>query len=435
LNYKELEPLIDSDPDHVAAVCTQQLDKDPDDALALFLLGTVYARAERFGLAVNVFKRVVQLKPKRPESWNNLGMAYHGLKSPVALDCFHKAWKLEKRAAYAANIASAHIEQCRWKDALEWADRSLSLGETQGAHVTRGMASLALGKWRQGWEGFNHSLGGKFRKEIQFQDEERWDGSPGKTLVVYGEQGLGDEILYSSCIPDIKGCKVILECDNRLEGLFRRSFPDVDVYGTRREPAPWLDNYTIDARCPIAGLPGFYRNAVEEFPKTPYLKADPDRVIQWKALFDSWGKRPKIGIAWSGGSRHNRPEMRAIGLESFRPLIEGMDADFISMQYKDPTEEIEATGLPVKHFKRACETDDYDDTAGLVAALDMVIGVHTSVHHLAGGLGVKSVILVPDKTLWLYAGDFPWYPATLIRQNGTWTETIRGLHDSGICRV
>lgn len=158
-------------------------------------------------------------------------------------------------------------------------------------------------------------------------------------------------------------------------------------------------------------------------------------MIQWKALFDSWGKRPKIGIAWSGGSRHNRPDMRAIGLEAFRPLIEGMDADFISLQYKDPTEEIEATGLPVKHFKRACETADYDDTAGLVASLDMVVGVHTSVHHLAGGLGVKSVILVPDKTLWLYAGDFPWYPATLVRKKGTWTETIRGLHDSGICRV
>ena len=407
--YTELKDRIESDPDLVAGECTRLLNENPDDWQALFLLGYVYSMAERFGLAVTVFHRLTQLAPKKGEGWNNLGMAYHGLKDPKALGSFMTAWGLEKKASYAANIGSAYLEQCRWKDALEWAQKAIAMDSSiKGAHVTHGMASLALGDWKSGWAGFSHALGGKFRKETQFAEEGRWDGTKGQTVVVYGEQGIGDEVMYSSCVPDIaKECKVILECDPRLEGLFKRSFPDVTVYGTRRLAADWMERHQIDARCAIADLPGFYRN--DGFPGKPYLTADPERRLQWRALFDSWGKRPKIGIAWSGGSRHNRPKERAMGLEAFRPLIEGMDADFISLQYQDPIDEIRQSDLPVRHFKRACQTDDYDDTAALVAELDLVISVPTSVIHLAGGLGVKTHCLTPDLMDWNFARDMPWY--------------------------
>lgn len=439
--YQALKDQVESDPDLVAGECTRLLNENPDDVQALFLLGYVYSMAERFGLAVAVFHRLVQIAPKKGEGWNNLGMAYHGLKDVKALDCFQRAWGLEQKGSYAANIGSAHLEQCRWPQALEWAGRALKMDDSiKGAHVSHGMASLALGDWKTGWAGFNHALGGKFRKETQFADEGRWDGSKGQTVVVYGEQGIGDEVMYASCVPDIaRDCSVILECDPRLEGLFRRSFPDVTVYGTRRLAADWMDKHQIDARCAIAGLPGFYRNDVKDFPGTPYLTADPERRLQWRALFDSWGKRPRIGIAWSGGSRHNRPKERAMGLEAFRPLIEGVDADFISLQYQDPIDEIRQADLPVRHFKRACQTDDYDDTAALVAELDLVVGVHTSVHHLAGALGVPGVVLVPEKTLWLYAGDsLPWYGSAQLfkqRKGEAWAQTIKRLHDSGVCRV
>lgn len=423
--YKELQALVDSEPDFVVAECTRLLDENPDDAPALLLLGYVYSMAERFGLAVNVFHRVVSLLPKKPEGWNNLGMAYHGLKDPKALGSFMTAWGLEKKASYAANIGSAYLEQCRWKDALEWSGKALKMEEVKGAHVTHGMASLALGDWKTGWHGFNHALGGKFRKETQFADEGRWDGTKGQTVVVYGEQGLGDEVMYSSCVPDIASdCSVILECDPRLEGLFKRSFPQVTVYGTRRLEADWMAKHQIDARCAIAGLPGFYRNDAKDFPGTPYLVADPERRLQWRALFDSWGKRPRIGIAWSGGSRHNRPKERSMGLEAFRPLIEGMDADFISLQYQDPIDEIREADLPVRHFKRACQTDDYDDTAALVAELDLVISVPTSVVHLAGALGVKTHCLTPPMADWNFHAGLPWYECVELiwKKKETWNE-------------
>jgi ADP-heptose:LPS heptosyltransferase len=242
--------------------------------------------------------------------------------------------------------------------------------------------------------------------------------------------------MYASCIADAqKVCKtVILECDKRLEGLFKRSFPGARVYGTRRQnEVEWLQTETVEASLPVGQLPQFFRKSPKDCPGTPYLIADPERRTQWRALFDSWGPRPKIGICWSGGSKHNKPKERAVGLENMRQLIESVDADFVSLQYKDPTEEIKASGLHVRHYKRACETDDYDDTAAMVAELDMVIGVHTTAHHLAGALGVPALILVPSRTIWIYClpdGSMPWYGSAQLfkqREREGWKETIKRL--------
>lgn len=426
--YSDLQELAKSDPDAVVRECVSLLDKNPNDSLAIFLMAQVYAEAEKFGMAANLFRRVTDIRPEKSEGWNNLGMALEGMKiHDQAMSNFRKAWQLEKRANYASNIGNCYLSQQDYGNALEWAWKANKIDPNAGRSVI-GMASLARHDWATGWDYYEATLGGKFRKETQYQDEPRWNGTPGKSLIVYGEQGLGDEIMYASCIPDVsRQNKVVLECDKRLEGLFKRSFPGVDVFGTRREAVDWLSEYQFDARCSIGTLPKYFRRSEDSFPGTPYLVADPERRIQWKALLDSYGKKRKIGIAWSGGSKHNQWKARAIGLEAFRPLIEGIDAEWISLQYKDPTEEIAASGLPVRHFKRATLTDDYDDTAGLVAELDLVIGVHTSVHHLAGALGVPGLILVPDQTIWLYAGEtFPWYgSARLLKQSGTWADTMK----------
>jgi hypothetical protein len=433
--YSDIQALIEQDPDEAHRRAVDLLNKNPNDPLALFLIGTVYAKAERFGLAYNVFKRVTDLRPERAETWNNLGMCLEGLhREEEARQAFLEAWKRDKKTAnYPANVALTHMEQREYAKALEWCSKAFQIDpEHPGAKTTFGMSSLALGKWKDGWHGMGYALGGKFRKEVAFGDEVRWKGEPGKSVVIYGEQGIGDEVMYASCVPDaIETCsQVIVECDPRLQGLFRRSFPKASVYGTRRQTeVDWLERHKIDARCPIGQLPEFYRPSPESCPGAPYLVADPERRVQWRALFDSWGKKPKIGLAWSGGSKHNNPEAREIGLEGFRELIETVDADWVSLQYKDPSKEIAESGLPVKHYPRATLTADYDDTAGLVAELDLVIGPHTSVHHLAGALGVPSLILVPQKSIWIYQQPtLPWYrTATLVRQVGSWKDTLGSL--------
>jgi hypothetical protein len=117
--------------------------------------------------------------------------------------------------------------------------------------------------------------------------------------------------------------------------------------------------------------------------------------------------------------------------------MQAIDADWISLQYKDPTKEIKATGLNVKHYKRACETDDYDDTAALVAELDFVIGPPTTVIHMAGSIGKETYCLTPPECDWNFQVGLPWYNCVELyrkRKGETWkeclarfTESLRGL--------
>ena len=444
MSFKDWDHLIDADPDEAAKRAAKTLDEDPENALALFVIATVYQRAERFGVAANIYQRITQIKQDRPEPWNNLGMCWSGLGMNIkARKAFHEAWKREKSGLFAANIGMTHFADRDFKKAIEWCDIALKKGDSKSANTTLGMTYLSLGQWEKAWPLYDSSVGGKFRKDVQFQDEPRWQGEKGKSVVFFGEQGLGDEIMYASCIPDAqKDCReAVLECDERLEGLFARSFPGVAVYGTRRQDAvKWPANHSLDARCPIGQIAQFYRPSPRSCPGNAYLTADPERRIQWRALLDSFGAKPKIGVCWSGGSKYNKPKERNIGLERLRPLIESVGATWVSLQYKDPTEEIIQSGLAVHHWKRACETNDYDDTAALVSELDMVIGVHTSVHHLAGALGVPGIILVPFKTIWVYSlpdGSMPWYSSARLfkqREGEGWEETVRRLlDDPDIC--
>lgn len=442
--YKRLEAMLDDEPDEAARQATALLDQDWEDEFAMFLIASVFLRGEKYGMASVLFKRITDIRPERSEPWNNLGMCLSGMGQHLKARQFYtKAWERKKTGLYAANIGITHMEMREHKKALEWCETSLRMDpECKTALTTRGLSRLALGEWETGWKDGRNSMGGKFRKILQYRDEPIWDGAPGKNLVIYGEQGLGDEIMYASCIPDaMRENSVVVECDPRLEGLFRRSF-SCPVYGTRRvNEISWPNDHQIDASIPCGQLPEMYRKRMSDCPGMPYLVADPERRLQWRALFDSWGSRPKIGIAWSGGSKHNNPAARAIGIDAFRPLIQAIDADWISLQYKgEPLREIEEAGLPVKHYRRACETDDYDDTAALVAELDIVIGVHTTAHHLAGALGVPGIIIVPTATLWNYQlpdGQFPWYKsASLFKQRDgePWPKVMERLsNDPLVC--
>lgn len=428
--------VLDEDPDEAATIANDVCRDDPDNQAALFIIATVYSRAERYAIAQAVFERITRLNPKRHEAWSNLGMCLQANdESQKARDCFRRAYDIEPRAGYATNLATTYVTDSQFQEAMRWCRKALELEpQADNALSTLGFAQLATGDWAHGWDNYEYCLGGKFRREIKIGSEPRWDGMPVESLFIYGEQGLGDEIMYASMIPDAMAHakQITVECDKRLEGLFQRSFPGVEVRGTRRGDQAWAAGRTFDAGCAGASLARFYRRDKSECPRTPYLVADPERRLQWRALFDSWGK-PVIGIAWSGGRANTMRSRRNVTLDAFRPLIESRpDAIFVSLQYKDADQEIAATGLPVRHIPRAVQSPDYDDTAAFVAELDQIVGVHTTVHHLAGALGKPSTILVPEKTLWNYAiGDaLPWYKAQVFhrqRRSESWKDCIRRL--------
>jgi intracellular sulfur oxidation DsrE/DsrF family protein len=287
-------------------------------------------------------------------------------------------------------------------------------------HMT--YAKLMLGQWKEGWEGHKHILGQVKTRAERFYENHgkmlpRWDGTPGQTVVVYGEQGIGDEISFASCIPDLVKVskKVVLDCDHRLENLFRASFPEVDVHGTRfKNPMDWIDNYHLDARVAIGDLPGFFRNSDEEFPGTPYLKVAPGGKT-WAGLEWMIDAKPKpvIGITWTGGLPNTGSVKRSLSLEAIKPILKAAPATWVCLEHKDRANEIKSLqddGINIVGCE-AAQSKNYLETAELVNSLDLVISVTTAVVHLSGALGKECWVLVPSKPRWWYGtkGDSPWY--------------------------
>ncbi len=439
LDIAKVPSLIDEDPDQAHAIASELLRDNPDDAKALFIIGTIYARADRYGQAIPIFEKAARLAPHRDEAWNNLGMSLQECgKFREARDAFKKALERKPKPSHMNNIAVTYLSEENYPEAMRWCRKAFAIEpDNSSAWTTYGFCHLATGDWETGWKGYNHCLGGKFRKEIKLGNEPRWNGDYVDNLFVYGEQGIGDEIMYASCLGDLNGKvgHVTLECDPRLEGLFTRSFPGIEVHGTRRKDAGWVSGRTFDAGAGIGTLPSFFRPSPDACPRKPYLHADPERRLQWRALFDSFNK-PVIGLCWSGGRAATQRKERTVGLEAFRSYIERTDAVFVSLQYQDPTDEISKTGLPVKHYDRAAESHNFDDLAGFVAELDHIVGIHTTVHHLAGALGKSSTVLVPARPMWAYAyGDrLPWYRENVFHRQRTgesWADCVKRLGPYG----
>lgn len=426
--------------DECMRICNEILNERLDTPEAIFLIGRCLLDSGKHGLAHLLYMQFLRLKPNVGAAWNNLGRCYQEVNQQDESErCFKRSLKIEPEDAVAmSNLGLVHLNRCEPDMAIKYSLEAIKRNpEFRSARHNLGLAYLQNQNWKEGWEAFEASVGFNVdRKERVYGDEERWDGAKGKVVVAYGEQGLGDEISFASCIPDlIRGCKeAVIECDERLEGLFKRSFPAAHVYGTRfKDVIDWADRHHLEGRVAFGSLPKHYRNRTEDFPGTPYLVADPERRIQWRALLDSLGPKPKIGISWQGGSNKTGKARRSVSLEALLPVLR-QDATFISVQYKNADEEIrqleEKHGIKVHHWPRAVEAKDYDETASMVAELDCVVSVTTAVIHLAGALGVPCIVLTPKNPRWFYGlqgESVPWYKSVeMIRQKkaNDWLDPI-----------
>lgn len=396
------------------------------------MLGTVYQSMDCFGEAYH-FNRLAAEKKPVTQLCNNVALPLIELgRHDEAEAWLRKALKRDPGNAEAmSNMAVLMMRESRPQEARQWAERALStpgLSEDgkRAALENRGYACLALQDWAPGWEGYEAMIGRKWRPNL-YPDIPYWQGETGKRILVSGEQGLGDEISFASILPDaMKDNEIVLDCDARLEGLFARSFPELEVHGDRFDKnAGWRSGF--DAHCLIGSLAKRYRPSAESFPGRPFIVADPERRQQWRVLLDGLPGK-KVGIAWTGGLPSTFRSRRSLNLETLAPILKTPGVSWISLQYLDPTEEIAAFqakhGVPIKHWRRAAEAHNYDETAALVAELDLVICVTTSVVHLAGGLGVPCWTMVPNKPRWFYGmiGDkTPWYESVrLFRQADRW---------------
>jgi tetratricopeptide (TPR) repeat protein len=410
--------------------------ENPDDAFALNIAQRVWLKQGRLALAYQFARRAADVSPGNPYIWSNLGQLEQEIyRFDKAEQHYRKAELLAKddeaRASIYLNWSCMLVTAGRWKEAETVGLKAFAL-KPDNAKVrgNLGITYLALGKWPEGWEMYEAIVGfDKGRRKVKYADIPRWDGSAGKAIVIHAEQGLGDEISFSSMVPDaIKASKsVILDCTEKLKGLFQRSFPEAKVFGTKyfEDGVSWdTEAHEIEADISIGSLGQFYRPSPESCPGTPWLVADPDRVAMWKGLFEKQGK-PVIGIAWSGGVPWTGDRHRRWSLEELLPIFRSIDAVWISLEYKDAGKEIAAfkelhPEIDLRQYAFGTLTSDYDDTAALVAALDHVVSMQTSVIHLAGGLGKDCFCFVNKHGQWRYGvegSSIPWYRSVKLYRN------------------
>ena len=426
-------------------ICESILAENPNHGASLILASYIGWKAHKYVIGYSFGKRAVDCAPHEALAWLNLALNANSLwREEEAEGALKTASRLapnkEIRSVVYMNHAGLCIDFGRFKEAEEYARLALKENPSSPkAKANLGFGLLGQHKWH-GWDYYSYSLGLQYREKIKFAEEPDWDGAPGQVVAFYGEQGVGDEISFASMLPDAaKDCKkVILSCDKKLEGLFRRSFPQIKVYGTRKAKEgamPWApEDRQIDASLALGELGQFYRNNDGAFTGEPFLTPDPERRLMWRAVFDRKTK-PVIGIAWTGGIENTGRKFRTLTLKMLAPLLKSIDAHWVSLQYKDASEEIrgfkaEHPEVDIVQYPHATLTPDYDDTAALVAELDTVVSVDTSMVYLCGAIGKECWVMLHKLSNWRYgeSGEtFPWAKSVrLYRQKklGEWERPI-----------
>ena len=426
------------------------LELDPAAAQSMQQLALALREEDRLEEAEAQLRAAVRLRPDSAGLLADHGMVLADLmRYDEALTCFDRALQLAPQSVIAINRKALIVDHLGDRvQGLALLKEAARLDpKDDHAQYNIGLHHLKYGEYAAGWEGYERRRGfetfiGKHRR---FPLPE-WDGGPleGRTLLVQPEQGLGDEIMFGSCIPEVaaQAGHVIVECDPKLEAIFRRSFPQCTVVSRQRTLAnDWVQRMQPrpDLQIAAGSLAYRFRRKAEDFPQHQgFLKADPASVAAWQARLAALGSGRKIGLSWQGGVGFTGRKRRSLTLEQLLPILRLPGIQFVNLQYTEVREEMRALesrhGVKVHHWQEAI--DDYDQTAALVAALDSVLTVCTAIVHLTGSLGRPALVMVPFGPDWRYGASgerMIWYPTVrLLRQRrlGEWGEVLEEVSSS-----
>ncbi|MCA8276949.1 hypothetical protein LGN17_31185 [Burkholderia sp. AU30280] len=408
-------------------------------AIALRLSGS--DRAEEIAL----LEAAVRFDPRDVQAWINLvvaRIATHDL--DAALACAAPLVELAPDNALAMNnVALAMKEAQRWDDAERYAARACELAPDDASYrFNLAIIQLVRGNFAAGWRGHEARWdgAGELRGRRPVLPGPRWQGEPlaGKTLLVWGEQGLGDVLQFCRFVAPLaervhrEGGRLIWNTFPLVGTLMQRSLgahADAFSVGGGVELLP-----AFDYEVPLIGLPlmlGMEASTLAS--SVPYLRADPSARDAWRARL-AGERRLKVGLVWTGSAGHQRNPFRRVGLERYADAFRGIDGvAFYSLQpgAQADVAAARAAGFAIEDF--TAELTSFDDTAAFIGALDLVITVCTSVAHLAGALGARTWVLLDVNPHWpwlLERNDSPWYPtATLYRQPvfGAWEPVMEAV--------
>ena len=427
-----------------AEVLLEALRLKRDDADVNNALGNVHRLRGQLAQAAASYGRAVESDGQHLAALANLGLTLRDQGVPrEALPVLDRALALAPDHVEALfNKALALADTGAGQPAGELIERVLKLDpEFAQAHLQRGFTLLRRGEFSAGWREYAWRVRIPELDHWQDYDYPQWQGEAldGKRVLVQAEQGLGDQIMFASCLPDVlrRARRTMIECDPRLAGLFARSFTAAAVYRHRVKGKPdWRREPAPDFRVRYGDLPRMLRNHAADFPRhSGYLIPDAAKVAAWRARLAALAPGLKVGLSWRGGTPGTGQAARSLALDALLPVLALPRVNFISLQYgpgRDEIADLRARhGIALSDWPQAIT--DMDEMAALIAGLDLVITVCTTAAHLCGALGKTAWVLVPAVAEWRYlesGSQIPWYPALrLFRQPrpNAWNDTIAAI--------
>jgi ADP-heptose:LPS heptosyltransferase len=276
-----------------------------------------------------------------------------------------------------------------------------------------------------------------------------WRGEDlgGKAVLVWGEQGLGDQILFASLIPDLlrRAARVVVACDPRLATMFSHAFPDVSIVCQEGYAGHVIAEISVDTVIAAGSLGQLFRPDRESFAaQAPFLAPDPSRVEELRARYKAWsGGLPVIGVSWRS-SRQDIGAAKSVPLKDWAGMLQGVRAAYVSLQYGDVADELtmaEKLGLPLFEDMEIDTTHDLAGQADQIAAMDLVVSVSNTTVHVAGGLGKSVWTLAPlgaGRMWYWFAPATPpaaslWYPSMRVFHQsdpGNWTPVLERVRNA-----
>lgn len=354
--------------------------------------------------------RAVGLRPDFAEGWSTLGNLYHDTGDLAhALDAHRRAVET------APSLAQAH-----------W-NRSFTL--------------LASGQLAEGWDEYEwRRLTKAARPEPREYDWPAWNGEPlkGRRMLVWREQGIGDELMFATCIADLvaAGARVTLLASPRLVALFTRAFPSVIVLPDGAE----LGQADFDFQAGLASLPRVLRRNRAAFGASgAYLGTDPVLRAEWAIRLAALGPRPKIGLCWRSGLLTPDRIRHYPDLEAVSVLLQHPGVTWVNLQYDDCAADLsvlEGTGARIHRWADLDLKNDLDAVAAMVAGLDGVVTAATAVSSLAAALG-RPTWQMDSGSDWTVFGErvSPWFPTLTVVRRSPMESGWRGVVDAVVAEL
>lgn len=419
----------------------RMLETSPRQADTLHLSGIVSFRLGRHEKALLQMQQAIEYGVDTPLYLRNICEVYRSLgRLDEALATAKQAVELSPSDPLCLhNISIIHYERLEIEESIACAERALMMNPgLAGAHFELAEALLLKGDWARGWDEYEW----RFRISgaaplMPPTDRPQWDGISfsDATLLLIADQGFGDVIQFGRYIPwAAERCPdIVVACPSEMEPVLRQLHPGLRMFQNWQLCPPYR------AYAALSGLPRLHGTRVDNVPAPGYyLRGDLARTASWRDRLDSLSPRSyrRVGIVWAGRPTHNNDHRRSTTLASFAPIAALPRVALVSLQ-KGPS-----SNQAGRYFGRAplinvgAEIQDYDDTMALLACLDVVVTVDTSVGHLAAAMGRPAWIMLataPDWRWLLEREDSPWYPSVrLFRQTQArrWADVMQRVADA-----